>query len=58
MIYIYVSPLKLAPRGRTPAFLDIECGAWKKAYKVVGHQKFTLIQNGRAQSRPPGPEKQ
>ena len=46
------SPLKLAPWGQTPPFLDTEWGALKKAYKMDGHKEFAWIQNGRAQSEP------
>ena len=46
------SPLKLAPWGHTPPFLDTEWGALKKAYKMDGHKEFAWIQNGRAQSEP------
>ena len=46
------SPLKLAPWGQTPPFIDTEWGALKKAYKMDGHQEFAWIQNGRAQSEP------
>ena len=46
------SPLKLAPWGQTPPFIDTEWGALKKAYEMDGHQEFVWIQNGRAQSEP------
>ena len=46
------SPLKLAPWGQTPPFIDTEWGALKKAYKMDGHQEFAWIHNGRAQSEP------
>ena len=57
MFHCYVSspegsPLKLAPWGQTPPFLDTEWGALKKAYKMDEHQEFAWIQNGRAQSEP------
>ena len=52
------SPLKLAPWGQTPPFIDTEWGALKKAYKMDGHQEFAWIQNGRAQSEPWCPKKQ
>ena len=51
------TPLKLAPRGRTPRLVDTECGALKKTYKMDGHQEFTLIQNGRAPSKTLMPRK-
>ena len=51
-ICLQKSPLKLAPWGQTPPFLDTEWGALKKAYKMDGHKEFAWIQNGRAQSEP------
>ena len=49
---MFCIPLKLAPWGQTPPFIDTEWGALKKAYKMDGHQEFAWIQNGRAQSEP------
>ena len=52
VLHGFTSPLKLAPWGQTPPFLDTEWGALKKAYKMDGHKEFAWIQNGRAQSEP------